>query len=145
MESMHEESFGIIPLRHFGNQWEVFLILHKHGNHWGFPKGKGDHGEEPLESATRELKEETGLVVEKLLPMEPISEEYSFYRGGKKVRKRVHYFPAIVSGALLLQPEEIRDGKWLPFQEAYFQLTFDEAKKICSKIQQFIENDLISF
>ena len=133
---MKEESFGIIPLRHTGDEWTVFIILHKHGNHWGFPKGKGDHGEHPLESAKRELKEETGLTVEKLLQEEPISEEYTFYRHSKKVQKNVHYFPAIVSGALLLQPEEIRDGKWLPFQEAQEQLTFEEAKKVCRKIEE---------
>lgn len=139
METIREESFGIIPLRHFNTDWEIFIILHKQGNHWGFPKGKADRGEQPLESAKRELKEETGLKVENLLQEEPISEQYTFYRSGKKVLKQVHYFPAVVSGALFLQPEEIRDGKWLTFEEAYYQLTFNEAKQICLKIQEHVE------
>lgn len=141
MELIREESFGIIPLRHLNDEWEIFLILHKQGNHWGYPKGKADEGEEPLESAKRELKEETGLKVEQLLQEESISEEYTFYRNGKKVLKQVHYYPAIVSGALFLQPDEIRDGKWLSFEEAYYQLTFEEAKQICLKIQQQIESE----
>lgn len=140
MEFVNEESFGVIPLRHIDDEWKVFVILHKQGNHWGFPKGKGDSGEKPLESAKRELKEETGLIVEKLLLQEPIVEEYSFFRKGKKVQKKVCYFPAIVSGALLLQPEEIRDGKWLSFDEALNQLTFEEAKKNCLRVQELIQH-----
>jgi len=136
MTIANEESFGIVPLRHTGDEWTVFVILHKHGNHWGFPKGKADDGELPFESAKRELEEETGLVVEKLLQEEPITEQYSFYRSNQKIQKKVHYFPAIVSGALLLQPEEIRDGKWLTFSDAEKQLTFAEAKKLCRKIEE---------
>lgn len=140
MAIVYEESFGIVPLRHTDDEWTVFIILHKHGDHWGFPKGKADDGEHPLESAKRELEEETGLVVEKLLQEEPITEQYSFYRANRKVEKKVHYFPAIVSGALLLQPEEIRDGKWLTFDEAKKQLTFAEAKKLCRTIEEKVKS-----
>jgi 8-oxo-dGTP pyrophosphatase MutT (NUDIX family) len=138
MKFISEESFGIIPLRHEGEQWFIFIILHKHGNHWGFPKGKAEDSEHPLESAKRELEEETGLIVEKLLQEEPITEYYTFYLENRKVEKTVHYYPAIVSGALLLQPEEIRDGKWLSFEKAQEQLTFNEAKKLCQKIQELV-------
>lgn len=139
MEILYEKSFGIIPLRYFEDQWEIFLVLHKQSNHWGFPKGKPQQNELPLESAKRELKEETGLKVERLLSEEPISEEYVFVRGGRKIVKQVEYFPAIVSGAFLLQPEEIREGKWIQLNQAYFQLTFEEAKKICLTIEAFLD------
>jgi len=136
MAIVNEESFGIIPLRHSGDEWSVLIILHKHGNHWGFPKGKPDEGEAPIESAIRELEEETGLKVERLLQEDPIVESYTFYRGKDKVYKIVSYFPGVVSGALLLQPEEIRDGKWVHIEEANEVLTFQEAKNICDKVQQ---------
>lgn len=136
MAERKEESFGIIPLRHTGEDWHVFVILHKQGNHWGFPKGNPDPSETPLESAKRELTEETGLKVEKILTDAPIIETYSFYRDKVKIFKTVHYFAAIVSGVFLLQPEEIRDGKWLSFAEAKKILTFDEAKALCAKIEQ---------
>ena len=136
MRVVHETSFGIIPLRLLEKtMWNVFLILHKRGNHWGFPKGKANPGEDPMGSAARELLEETGLEVEEFLQTEPIQEEYTFYRPQTKVIKKVSYFPALVSGAFLLQPEEIRDGTWLTFEQAEEQLSFLEAKKICKQIQ----------
>lgn len=134
----YEESFGVIPLKHNGEEWQVFVILHKHGEHWGFPKGKADEGEDPQVSAFRELKEETNLTVEKLLQENPISEQYTFFRDGNKVQKTVHYFPAIVSGAFLLQPEEIRDGKWLAIDAAKNQLTFEEARTVCEKMKDLL-------
>lgn len=134
METVTEEAFGIIPLSRVKDTWSIFVILHKHGDHWGFPKGKGEEGESALESAIRELKEETGLAVKQLLTEAPIIEEYSFQRKGQLVQKKVHYFPAIVSGAFFLQPEEIRDGRWLTLDEAPARLTFAEARSILQRV-----------
>ncbi len=136
---MREESFGVIPLMRSEGEWSVFVILHKQGNHWGFPKGNANPGESPLDSATRELEEETGLKVEKLITDQPLIETYTFFGDHEKVHKTVQYFPAIVSGALLLQPEEIRDGKWLSFEEAQEILTFEEAKALCKKIEKLTQ------
>ena len=133
---VYEKSYGIIPLKQVRGEWQVFVILHKNGFHWGFPKGKADEGENPLTSATRELKEETGLEVEKILRDSPIVEQYVFMRRGERIKKEVSYFPAIVSGALLLQPEEIADGKWVNVGEAFDLLTFKEARDVLSKVAE---------
>ncbi|MBS0630040.1 MAG: NUDIX domain-containing protein [Verrucomicrobia bacterium] len=135
---INEESFGIIPLQAATDGWMVFLIQHRGANHWGFPKGKGNPGEKPLESASRELFEETGLNVEKILQQEPFSEEYAFTRRGKVVNKKVFYFPAVVFGELNLQENEIQDGKWVPLEEAEAHVTFEESKKICKKLVFFL-------
>lgn len=128
---VHEASFGIIPLQQIDGVWNVLLILHKGGRHWAFPKGRSNPGEKPLESARRELKEETGLDVVKLLQEEPLTEQYDFRRKGENVTKTVQYFPAIVSGEVKLQPEEIQDSKWVLLKEAVRHLTFREAKEMC--------------
>lgn len=137
MESK-EESFGIIPLRRTDEGWRVFIILHKQGNHWAFPKGGAEPGEGAHDSARRELQEETGLKVEEFFIGEPFIETYTFYRNKGKVEKTVTYFPAIVSEAFLLQPDEIRDGKWVTFEEAKEILTFEEAKKLCGRIEEIV-------
>lgn len=139
MGIVYEESFGIIPIHKEKGEWKVLLILHKYGNHWGFPKGKPNPNEGPRDSALRELHEETGLKVESFITTDPIAETYSFYRKENKVEKSVTYFLAIVSGALLLQPEEIRDGKWLTFDEALDKITFKEAKALCERVRLMVE------
>jgi bis(5'-nucleosidyl)-tetraphosphatase len=135
-----EESFGIIPLCKEDGIWRVFVVLHKGGKHWGFPKGHGNSGESPIQSATRELKEETGLAVTSLLSKDPLSEKYHFKRRGKLITKAVHYFPALVSGSVQLQAEEICEGKWLPIQDALAILTFREAREICQEVVKYVES-----
>ena len=135
-----ESSYGIIPLRKIeGENVQVLLIFHKGGKHWSFPKGRKDPGETDLETATRELKEETGLDIEKLLSDIPYVESYTFYKFQEKVLKTVSYYPAFVTGNLKLQPEEILDARWLPMQEAIRHLTFKEAKVICQKVSELIQ------
>jgi 8-oxo-dGTP pyrophosphatase MutT (NUDIX family) len=132
------ESFGIIPLKKIDDVWNVFLILHKEGHHWGFPKGRKNPKEPALEAAKRELLEETGLRVSKLLSQDPLVENYSFRHLRKLQRKRVLYFIAEVEGEVRLQPEEIREGKWLPLEAAKETLSFVEAKALCDAVKPYL-------
>jgi bis(5'-nucleosidyl)-tetraphosphatase len=132
------ESFGIVPFLNEEGTWKVLLILHREGNHWGFPKGKANPGETPLESATRELKEETGLVVTTVLRKEPMIEQYQFRRKKQFTVKTVQYFPALVQGSLDLQEEEIREARWLTISEALQQLTFREARHILQEFLRYL-------
>lgn len=63
-----EESCGIIPLQKISGTWMVFIVQHKSG-YWGFPKGHIEPGETQQQTASRELFEETGLHIEKYLPV----------------------------------------------------------------------------
>lgn len=133
---MDEESFGIIPLKRTEQGWSVFLVQHQGANHWGFPKGKGDRGETPLESATRELWEETGLKLEKLIQENPLIEEYTFVRLGQTVHKKVFYFIAEVSGTPVLQHAEIQNGDWVSVNQAEERVTFNESKRSCMALRK---------
>ena len=141
MKTIKEESFGIVPLSKDSEGWKVFVILHKEGNHWGFPKGRKAAGENPKETAARELEEETGLIVERYLQEEPMIESYQFRSRYQLVLKSVFYFPAVVTGEVKLQPEEIRDGKWILLKEAHHHLTFQEARSICQQVMKLVERE----
>jgi len=131
-------SFGIIPLRQSQNGWEVFLILHLGGKHWGFPKGHAEALETAEETAKREFSEETGMQVVKLLKNEPFKESYEFYARGTKIHKTVHYFLAEVKGEPVLQLQEVEDCKWVPLEEACNHLTFPQAKNLSKKAMHFL-------
>ena len=121
------KAYGIIPIQ----EGKVFLVRHKNGGHWGFPKGRPELGETPLETAKRELFEETGLSVVDLISDEPIVEE--------RTSKLVYFFPALVEGVLSLQTKEISEGQWVTPQEVVEKLTYPEAKAVGEKLRHFFK------
>ncbi|MDX8430376.1 MAG: NUDIX domain-containing protein [Candidatus Algichlamydia australiensis] len=131
-----EISFGILPLRKREKGWELFLVQHKNGNFWGFPKGHADKGESPFQTAARELKEETDLDIEKFLTLKPYSENYSFMRDGRRIKKEVHYYSALVEGEGKRCQEELLDAGWFPIDEVEKKLTYLEAKKIFTRLKE---------
>jgi 8-oxo-dGTP pyrophosphatase MutT (NUDIX family) len=136
---IHEESFGVIPLRTEQGRWEVFLIQHKGSRYWGFPKGHGEAGENAEQAARRELKEETNLEIVRLLRVEPLIEQYVFTKERRRVSKKVTYFIAEVDGTVRLQAAEINDGKWIPFPEAIHQVTHQEGKNILLEVEKVLK------
>ena len=50
-------SAGVVVVRQSGEGWR-FLLLRAF-NHWDFPKGMVEAGEEPLAAAIREVREES--------------------------------------------------------------------------------------
>jgi bis(5'-nucleosidyl)-tetraphosphatase len=131
----YEESFGIIPLRKTeGGFWEVFLIQHNKGHYWGFPKGHAEEDEMPIETAFRELKEETNLDPVDCLRNDPFVEQYQFTIKGERVSKRVSYFAAEVTGNVILQSIEIQNGMWVPLDQAIEMITHAEGKSILSQV-----------
>ena len=52
-------SAGVVVIRRMGDDWR-FLLLRSFRN-WDFPKGRVEAGEQPLEAALREVREETSL------------------------------------------------------------------------------------
>ncbi len=133
-----EESFGVIPLSKEKGRWEVFLIQHRGGRYWGFPKGHAEQDETPLEAALRELKEETNLECLHVLRDEPLMEQYQFLIEGKRVFKRVLYFIAEVTGQVQLQTEEINGGVWLPVSDGIEKVTHPEGKAILAEVANIL-------
>ncbi len=138
--TQEDASFGIVPLCFKNGSWKVFLIQHRGGRYWGFPKGHAEENENPLEAAIRELKEETNLDCVKLFQEEPLMEQYQFIVEGRRISKRVSYFIAEVSGDVRLQQEEIQNGVWLSLPEAMHRVTYPEAKAILSGVARTLSN-----
>lgn len=135
-----EESFGILPVKRKGGGWQIFLIQNRNNGHWGFPKGKPNSGESPKDSAMRELKEETGLLVVEFLTEEPFLDHYEYMRGRNRIAKTVYYFPALVQGNIRLQAKEVHAGNWLPIDQAINKLTYQGAKQICQKLLEILHH-----
>lgn len=68
---MKKSSAGILLYRQSGEQLEVFLVhpggpfwAKKDLGAWSIPKGECTEGEDPLQAARREFREETGFTVD---------------------------------------------------------------------------------
>jgi len=130
-----ELCYGIIPIRLHKGFPEVLLVHHCKGSYWGFSKGHAEKGEEPRKAAARELFEETGLNVKKFFEYS-FSEEYSFERQRKPIKKSVQYFVAEVTGEIVIQREEIREAEWFTLEKALSIATFSETKTLIEKLKK---------
>ncbi len=84
---------------------------------WGLPKGLVEEGEEPAETAVREVEEETGLVAEIREPLGDIS--YWYVWDGVRVRKKVWFFlMEAVGGDVSKHDHEMEDVRWFPLPGA---------------------------
>lgn len=135
-----DESFGIIPVNKENQQWKVFIIKHKKGGHWGFPKGhKSFENEEQKKIAERELFEETGLRVKSFLPIDVFSVNYFCTSHEKYVHKTVSYFTALVHGTIALCPHEASEGMWLDIDQVFEKINFPEMQPIIDKLQNALK------
>lgn len=134
---MKETAYGFIPFHTDERGLNVFLI-HQYGSGgdilWTFPKGRGEVGETPTETAVRELKEETGLTVSAFDEAKAVSTSYSFLRNGIQVEKTSTYFIGFVtSPEFKIQEEEVKEAGWFTIQDAREKITFPDYKILLDK------------
>jgi bis(5'-nucleosidyl)-tetraphosphatase len=144
-ESKTDKSFGIIPIKRVSGEWQVLLIhqFSKIGNnsYWVFPKGHAEGNETALQSAKRELFEETGLTAEKILQDPVFSLEYSFQFDGVQIEKTVDFYIGIVvDDTVVIQPEEVKEAGWYKLDEAMQRLDYSDTKKMFTQVQIFLSD-----
>ena len=91
---------------------ETALVHRPKYDDWSLPKGKPDEGEHPLETAVREVAEETGLDV--VVGRRSVRTEYEVAEGPK----RVDYWVMQVVGGAFEPNTEVDELRWLPVEEA---------------------------
>jgi len=137
MEIKQDYSCGVVPVIQADGEWKVFLI-YQYGSSgdvfWTFPKGHLEAGESPLEAATRELLEETGIVAT-LREDIPFEQSYTFLYEGCQIDKKVTYYLGIASStSFSIQENEVQEAGWFTFEEAAQKLTHDSAKEILQNV-----------
>ena len=78
-------------------------------NCWNFPSGRIEHGEDILEAACREAKEETGYDVK----LTATTGVYNFISSTNHQVILFHFIGEIIGGSLQLNATEIIDSKWI--------------------------------
>lgn len=125
-----EKSVGCIII---DDNQNVLLVNEKERNFWGFPKGHTELGETEIETALREVKEETGIVV-KINETKRYSLNYIIRYEIDKTT--VLYIARPIGGILQKQESEIAEVKWCPINAVIDTLTFDNAKELFKKVMK---------
>lgn len=133
-----EKSCGAIVSKIINGTPLILLIRHMNGGHWAFPKGHVEENETEVQTATREILEETGLHAE-------IDTGFRYvvtYSPKENVVKDVVYFSATTKDeSLQMQAEEVTDIKWVNLCEAMEILTYDNDKKILESYIKYAKKD----
>lgn len=99
---------------------------------WCLPKGHVEPGETLVETAAREVAEETGILGRVLVELGTI--DYWFATSTKRVHKFVHHFLLEATGGELTvenDPDhEAIDVAWIRLDEVHRRLTFPNERRI---------------
>ena len=130
MKQIHSAGVIIYTIK---NNTILYLILQYGAGHWDLPKGKIEKEETKQEAALRELMEETGLTAELNNGFEETI-HYIFTDYDKQLaQKTVYFFTGHATSTDVKLSDEHTAFKWLPYNDALEQLTYDNAKKVVKK------------
>ena len=111
--SCFEKSCGVLPYRMVNDQQEFLLVFETYSKCWSLPKGHIEAGETDVQTALRELYEETGMTAT-LDTSRCASIEYPI---SKFARKQVAFFLGEVTGVPKVREGEIDKFKWVTAEE----------------------------
>ena len=133
-----EKSCGAIIIKRNSDKIET-LLIQMIGGHWSYPKGHVEDNETEVETALREIKEETNLDV----IIDTRFREITTYSPKPGVIKDVIYFLAFAKTLdVKVQEEEVANYEWVDINDATKLITFEEDRKIFKKVIKFINEIL---
>ena len=139
IECFYESSCGAVIYCDADRTRKFLLIKNMRSSNWGFPKGHIERGESKIETAKREVLEETGLQIRIIDGFSSNSE----YKISGRIEKRVTIFLGESADLqVTLQPEEIVDSIWVDYNTAYRKLKFDNDKHILASANRFLAESI---
>jgi len=132
-----QKSAGIVLFRNDSDKNE-FLLLNYPQGHWDFVKGKIERNETSHETALRETKEETGITNIEFVDGFEESVEYDFRFKKENIHKKVIFFLAKTNEKNIKLSHEHNDYLWLEYNDALKKTTFENAKNVLTKANEFL-------
>lgn len=132
-----ERSCGAVVWRKRGGR-RHYLIIQNRSGHNGFPKGHMEYGESEVQTAIREIKEETSLDVTLDTTFKV---EYRYLVDGYIHKSAIYFLASYNDGEFRPQKGEVY-GIWLlPFEEALNQLDYEQDRRILRMAEKRLADD----
>ena len=112
-----------------------YLLIKNESGHIGFPKGHIDYGETELDTAKREVREETGF---ELVTFGDFRKEYTYLTREKSVKTGVFFIGHYEYREPVIQEDEILDDWLLPYNKAMELLNFPEDRELLTRAEEYI-------
>ena len=132
-----EITSGAVVYRKNNGEIEYLLLESQNKGHfWGFPKGHVEGNETLEETAKREIREETQLV----LPIDTRFHVYTEYDLPNGNRKQMTLYTADLTQSedIHLQAEEIKNCGWFNYADARERLTYDNLKQLLDQVNDHL-------
>ncbi len=132
----NERSAGAVIFFRNNDEIEYLLLKYPQG-HWEFARGHVESGESDIDTARREIFEETGF---KDLNFISSFREISGWklRSKKDTYKKAIFFLAETKDKKIELSHEHRKYAWFNFKTALKKITFNQAKEIFKKANSFL-------
>lgn len=126
-----EQSAGGVVVREAGGHIEMAVVTPRRGV-VSLPKGHPEAGESLEQAATREVREETGLVAD---PVQRLGEvRYWYTLAGERVLKTVTFFLfEHRSGSLDDHDDEVESAAWVTLEVAVELLSYRGEREMAAK------------
>jgi 8-oxo-dGTP pyrophosphatase MutT (NUDIX family) len=104
------------------------------------PKGHVDPGENTLQAAEREVREETGVSVELVRELGEV--RYWYRRDGRTIPKSVtFYLFSYLSGDTADHDDEVEEARWIDLREALTALTHAAEREMIERALAYLRED----
>ncbi len=138
LEKKLEHSAGAVVFTREAGELRFVVVESLRSGIHGFPKGRMEEGETDLETALREIREETGLEP-RIVPGFRTVEVYSLQEDPNKVKQVIYYLAEYENQSPRPQAGEIRSVKLLSYDEAMGSFEFENTRRVLSEAHRFLE------
>lgn len=136
VNSLYQKSAGMVVYRKAPTGIEYLLLFQKRSGTWSFPKGHMEMCETEIQTAKREVFEETG---QRLKPHKNFRQSVT-YRLAAPCRKTVVLFLAESTDPNIVFESVMSEYRWLKYEDACRLLWNSNYKRILADAERFIYN-----
>ena len=132
---LKEFSYGAVVYKICDGEPLFLLVFSRRNERWGFPKGHIEKGETEIETASREIYEETGI--RKVNFIDGFKKEEVYIIDGTRPETKgriaekhsVYFLAEALSDSMVFYDEEVAETKWVNVNKAKQLLSFSGQRK----------------